>query len=136
MTEVVRERLDAPAVEVRERDVWLDNVKVLAILLVVVGHGVGTVRNQSELAPAVSNFIYIFHIPLFVIVSGWTARRVSASSANVMKTVLQLIVPYVIFESFTSWLRTATGFVHRWNSRPSGCRICCRWPPGGCGGHG
>ena len=96
---------DVPgAVTRRIRDPWLDNVKVVAITLVVVGHGIGLVRNQTELAPALSNFIYLFHIPLFAAVSGWTAQRMEASGEGFMRICLQLLVPYLIFDAIAAMI--------------------------------
>lgn len=91
-----------------ERDPWLDNVRVVAIWLVVVGHGVGLVRNHTAVAPAISNFIYLFHIPLFAMMSGWTVQRLHASGPALSRMFTQLIVPYVLFEVFASWMSSVT----------------------------
>ncbi len=94
----------AGAVTRKLRDPWLDNVKVVAITLVVVGHGIGLVRNQTELAPALSNFIYLFHIPLFAAVSGWTAQRLVASGEGFIRICLQLLLPYLIFDAIAAMI--------------------------------
>ncbi|HSX67384.1 acyltransferase family protein [Nocardioides sp.] len=80
------------------RDAWLDNIRLVAIILVVVGHAVGSSRNSSGAALALSNFLYAFHIPLFAITAGWTAQRLQASPAGLSKMTWQLLVPYAIFQ--------------------------------------
>ena len=76
----------------------------MAITLVVVGHGIGLVRNQTELAPALSNFIYLFHIPLFAADLGWTAQRLVASGEGFIRICLQLLVPYLIFDAIAAMI--------------------------------
>jgi fucose 4-O-acetylase-like acetyltransferase len=86
----------------RQRDPWLDNVKVLAITLVVVGHGLGLIRSQTGAAIVLSNFIYLFHMPLFAAMSGWTIQRLTASGDGFRKICLQLLVPYLIFDTIAA----------------------------------
>lgn len=80
------------------RQTWIDQARWIAIVLVVMGHAVGQMRSESGLAIAVSNFVYIFHIPVFVILAGWGARRAEANGKNLVKIWWQLLLPYVIFQ--------------------------------------
>ena len=56
---------------------WLDDIKGVAIALVVAGHVAATMRNittgcvQSTMQVAF-DFIYSFHIPLFFVLAGLT----------------------------------------------------------------
>ncbi|MBM6621204.1 acyltransferase family protein [Micrococcaceae bacterium RIT802] len=83
---------------VGERQTWIDQARWIAIVLVVMGHAVGQMRSQSGLAIVISNYVYIFHIPVFVILAGWGARRVEANGKNLAKIWWQLLLPYVIFQ--------------------------------------
>ena len=53
-----------------ERIVWIDMAKAIAILLMIVGHEINS--------GGVRSFIFSFHMPLFFILSGYTAHRVTA----------------------------------------------------------
>lgn len=59
-----------------EREIWVDDVKVIACVLVVLGHFFQGITNESIL-PANDLFqwfnqtIYYFHVPLFFICSGY-----------------------------------------------------------------
>ena len=52
-----------------------DNVKWIMILLVVIGHTIDHFRGSSHLAKSLYLFIYTFHMPVFVFVSGLFAKK-------------------------------------------------------------
>ena len=64
-----------------------DRLKALCIVLMVVGH--------CEIAPALHDFIYLFHIPLFFFVSGYFFKE-DFSVAKVRLDVRRLLVPYAV----------------------------------------
>jgi fucose 4-O-acetylase-like acetyltransferase len=80
------------------RDIYLDNAKALLMLLVVVGHMVAPVREGSNLSKSLYVFIYSFHMPMFALLSGYFAS-VDMSLRSFRKSVLQLLPPYLIFQS-------------------------------------
>ena len=59
-----------------------DNIKGLLIVLVVVGHVAHPVHNDNPAISALFDVIYLFHMPLFVFVSGLFAKR-AGGGANV-----------------------------------------------------
>lgn len=67
-------------------------------MLVVVGHAVGMLRTDSPLALTISNFVYIFHIPVLVVLAGWGARNSRADGSGLSKIMRQLIAPYIVFQ--------------------------------------
>jgi fucose 4-O-acetylase-like acetyltransferase len=74
--ETVRDYLDLPRVGGPGRNIGLDALRGLAILLVVLGHSISNAVNLYQattynLQYYVSNFIYTFHMPLFFLVSGY-----------------------------------------------------------------
>lgn len=83
----------------RSRDPWLDNIRLVAITLVVIGHAIGTSKGINSAALALSTFLYLFHIPMFALAAGWTAQRLTASTAALGKMTWQVLVPYVIFQT-------------------------------------
>ncbi|MFC0864974.1 acyltransferase family protein [Sphaerimonospora cavernae] len=92
----------------RQRDPYLDNVKFLLIALVPLGHSlVPTLAAHS--ARATYLFVYVFHMPLFVIISGYLSKNFWNSNAKTNKLVDTFVVPYVIVEVGYALLRTALG---------------------------
>ncbi|MEN3540192.1 acyltransferase family protein [Microbispora sp. ZYX-F-249] len=92
----------------KPRDPYLDNVKFVGIALVPIGHAlVPTLAADS--ARATYLFIYVFHMPLFVIISGYLSRNFWNSNAKTNKLVDTFLVPYVIVEVGYALLRTAFG---------------------------
>ncbi|MER5480396.1 acyltransferase family protein [Streptomyces sp. NPDC002734] len=95
--------LDAPA----SRDAFFDNAKFLAILLVAVGHVWEPLREGDRGVLALYMFVYAFHMPAFIVVSGYFSRSFDASPHRVRRLVTGVVVPYVLFETayalFTRW---------------------------------
>ena len=53
-----------------ERIAYYDNAKFILVTLVIIGHFVETLMGQSEAAFAIRFFIYSFHMPCFIFISG------------------------------------------------------------------
>lgn len=87
--------LDARSVTAR--DPFFDNAKYLAILLVVCGHLIEDQRDHP-LAHALYFYVYVFHMPLFIVLSGYLSRRFTFSAGKARKLISTLAVPYLIFE--------------------------------------
>ena len=54
--------------------IW-DNLKCVLIFLVVVGHFVNQFEDESSIMRSISFFIYSFHMPLFIFLSGLLEKR-------------------------------------------------------------
>jgi len=92
----------------RKRDPFLDNVKFILITLVPIGHSlVPTLAADSARAAYI--FIYTFHMPLFVVISGFLSRNFWNSNAKTNKLVDTFLIPYVIVEVGYAALRFALG---------------------------
>ena len=84
---------------------YLDNLKALLIFLVVLGHFLEIGINKSAAARFVFTFIYAFHMPLFVFISGYLSK----GGGTPLKLLKNLLIPYLIFNSLwyllaVSWL--------------------------------
>jgi fucose 4-O-acetylase-like acetyltransferase len=79
------------------RDPFFDNAKFLAIVLVVSGHLIEDLRDVAA-AHAVYFFVYLFHMPLFIVLGGYLSRNFTFGSGKARKLISALAVPYVIFE--------------------------------------
>ena len=80
------------------RDPWFDNVKVVAVVLVVCGHFLEPLQGKSDLLVAGHLWLYAFHVPAFVLVSGYFSRGFQPTTAKVRGLVERLVLPYVAFE--------------------------------------
>ncbi|MEU6356411.1 acyltransferase family protein [Streptomyces sp. NPDC047072] len=90
-----------------ERDALFDNAKYLAIVLVAIGHAWEPLRDGSRTVSALYLLVYAFHMPAFIVVSGYFSRNFDASPARLRRLLTGLVVPYVVFETaytlFTRW---------------------------------
>ncbi|MGR5193996.1 acyltransferase family protein [Vibrio rotiferianus] len=78
------------------RTPYFDNAKFILVFLVVLGHVMEPVIENSPVIKATYLSIYSFHMPAFVIISGMLSRS-DASSEAVAKTVRNILVPFVVF---------------------------------------
>ena len=60
----------------RERDYYFDNLKFILIFLVVFGHLVGITYKETQIEKSIYFFIYLFHMPAFIIVSGYFSKNI------------------------------------------------------------
>lgn len=99
---------------VRTREKWVDDVKVIACILVVLGHFFQSMTKanilpENDLYKWFNTTIYYFHVPLFFICSGYLYQKYSKVNdfkswkKNVVKKALALGVPYVTFTTAT-WI--------------------------------
>ena len=101
----------------KQREIWIDNVKVIACILVVLGHFFQSMT-KSNVLPAndiyqwFNQTIYYFHVPLFFICSGYLYQKLSVVNdvhswgRNVLKKLLVLGIPYFTFSLATWVLKT------------------------------
>ena len=68
------------------RYAWIDNLKVIALFMVVMGH----IPIDGD--GMTGKLIYNFHMPLFFFLSGLVHK-----DKSVMSNVRRLLVPYILF---------------------------------------
>ncbi len=73
-----------------------DNLKGLAIILVVLGHTLAPTRG-IEFYAVLTNFVYLIHMPIFFFVSGYFSKT---DKNVVIKSIKNLLIPYFIFSIF------------------------------------
>ena len=59
----------------RKRESWIDVCKGIAIILVVIGHIESVYRIDMSALIVVHDFVYSFHMPLFLLISGYLSKR-------------------------------------------------------------
>lgn len=82
----------------KERVAYLDNARYWVMLLVVIGHSL-TQFGDIDSARAIYVWIYAFHMPFFIVISGYTARRYMGDARQVRRIVSTLVVPYLLVET-------------------------------------
>lgn len=98
----------------KTREQFVDNVKLLACILVVLGHLYQSmVRShllpEDEIYRISTSFLYLFHVQLFFVCSGYLYQKYSKVDSirtwesNLLKKIIALGVPYYVFSTF-SWL--------------------------------
>ncbi|UHA71869.1 acyltransferase family protein [Paenibacillus sp. 481] len=91
----------------QQRDYLIDNCKGLLMFLVVLGHGLEYLRKEYELAEMMYVFIYLFHMPVFVFISGYLSKNIEKGRNNAVKN---LLVPFLFFNVIWNFLQLASGW--------------------------
>ncbi|MFI9105310.1 acyltransferase family protein [Streptomyces fildesensis] len=90
----------APAVP---RDAFFDNAKLLATVLVVLGHTWGPLVDNDPGMRGLRTcylLVYSFHMPLFIMISGWFSRSFAENASDpgrLRRLLTSTVVPYVLF---------------------------------------
>ena len=71
----------------RERESWVDNLKVFGILAVILGH----------ISSPPQAFIFTWHMPLFFIISGFFINIDRKPLEFIKKDLYRLMLPYLAF---------------------------------------
>ena len=84
------------------RDKRIDSIKGLLIILVIMGHCITTMNNINVVNHAVMGLIYIFHMPLFILISGYLTKNPQQQKAsNMWRGCFKIFIPLVIFHVIT-----------------------------------
>lgn len=86
------------------RDPWLDNAKLTLVTLVVIGHSMGLL-DGSELDLQIYDFIYFWHIPAFVLLSGHLSKGFDWDRRHFSSLFTTILLPYLIFEPALYYFR-------------------------------
>lgn len=84
----------------RQRDIKMDSIKGLLIILVVLGHCLENTSNEGMMR-VIYNGIYSFHMPLFVFISGYFTN-IHKDKKQMLLSIINLILIYIIFQSIKS----------------------------------
>ena len=77
--------------EKSERIALWDNLKFLLIVLVVMGHSLGNFMFQNDACKGVYIFIYFFHMPAFIFISGLFSKK------TIKENKISKVTPYLLF---------------------------------------
>src|SRR5688572_22353122 len=90
------------------RDPWLDNAKMGLVTLVVIGHA-WTLLPQTTLNSHLYDFLYAWHIPAFVFVTGYLSRGFAYTPERFWQLFRTVVVPYLLFECAMAIFRVHVG---------------------------
>ncbi|MEV6331076.1 acyltransferase family protein [Streptomyces sp. NPDC051909] len=92
------------------RTAYFDNAKLLAVVLVVCGHFWEPLIGQPEQRhiKALYLLVYTFHMPAFILVSGFFSRGFTAQPRQIRRLVSGVLVPFVLWGTL---LALFNGFV-------------------------
>jgi fucose 4-O-acetylase-like acetyltransferase len=93
----------------KKRVPFWDNARWIAITLVVMGHAILKLIQESDAAYDVYLFIYAFHVPLFVAVSGFFAKSLPPGLPQMKRLLTDIALPYLIFETIWTLVRWLEG---------------------------
>ncbi|MEU5316439.1 acyltransferase family protein [Streptomyces sp. NPDC021056] len=83
----------------KQRDAFFDNAKYLAIVLVAVGHAWEPLKGDSRILEAAYTVVYSFHMPAFIIISGFFSRSFDMRPDRLRRLITGVAVPYILFET-------------------------------------
>lgn len=102
-----REELPPSGPAKKVRDPFLDNARGILIALVVVGHTLESFDGASgALGEPIRLWIYSFHMPAFVAISGFLSRTYRNEPRQVRRLLTAMLVPYLIFQLLHEAART------------------------------
>lgn len=80
----------------KQREFYYDNAKFLLIFLVVIGHFITSFIGNG-IIEQIYIFIYLFHMPAFILVSGYFAKGIY-KPGYLKKVAQKLLIPYLLFQ--------------------------------------
>ena len=125
------------------RDPFFDNAKMLLVGLVVVGHS-WMLLPETFVTSWAYNFLYLWHVPAFVMVTGYLSRSFTFSRRDLVRLATTVVLPYLVFEALLAAFRQDVGgedLARCGSTRTGRCgtsrHSCCGgWPPRCCAGCG
>ena len=102
-------------INIKSRLSWLDNSKMLAMLLVIIYH-VGSFANLGEVGPAIESF----NMPLFMILSGYACyhslfrdKTVREWGLYIKKNFMRIMIPCIFVSAWSlPWTHDKLFFLH------------------------
>jgi fucose 4-O-acetylase-like acetyltransferase len=94
------------------RDPFFDNAKLLVIVLVVLGHAWEPLIGLPGERPlrAAYLLVYVFHMPVFVLVSGWFSQSFRGEPHQLRRLLTGVLAPFLLWNTLlTLWVQWLAG---------------------------
>lgn len=88
------------------RDFSFDNIRAVLIFLVIFGHALEYFRLTDQVAEFVYVFIYFFHMPVFIFISGYFSKNLQRGRETAVRNFL---LPYLLLNLVLSLIMLALG---------------------------
>lgn len=85
----------------KTRDAYYDNAKFFLIFFVVFGHFIQSYITEDKFIYTLYTTIYSFHMPAFILISGYFSKGFN-KTGYVAKITKKLLIPYLIFQGIYS----------------------------------
>lgn len=90
-----------------KRDLYWDTIKFVLIFLVIYGHAISGIPAFDRFNLAMYNFLYMFHMPLFIFISGRFSQLHDCNRYK--KGILRIFETYVVFQLIRCLVQTFHG---------------------------
>lgn len=77
----------------KERNLLFDNIKGILIFLVVFGHSLELLKDKYILANIIYAYIYMFHMPSFIFISGYFSKNLKKSQDSAFE---KFLLPFLL----------------------------------------
>ena len=86
----------------KQRDPYIDNIRLALVIFVVLGHLISPFKNENELIYFLNNFLATFRMPALVMLTGFFAKNFQ-KEGYIEKITIKLFIPYLIFQFLYSY---------------------------------
>lgn len=87
-----------PEIAIDNRDKSLDQIKFILIFCVIVGHAIEPSRYENTISASLYSIIYVFHMPLFILLSGYFSKGTNFEKMN--KQAVYLLKTFCVITFF------------------------------------
>ncbi|MBE5921294.1 MAG: hypothetical protein E7269_00850 [Lachnospiraceae bacterium] len=112
----MKENIQKPMLQTKERDYWFDNAKAFLIIFVVLAHLSEDLIVYTDFSTGdplwlntLYKSIYVFHMPVFLIVSGRFAKK-RIDNNDWISVINKLVVPYIVLQTVMMFFYSFTGY--------------------------
>lgn len=93
-------------IEKKTRSSYIDNLKTVLIFFVVIGHFAEAALEQSDVFKSLFIWLYFFHMPLFIFVSGYLSKRLIHNKERVLQKSFEYFTLYIIMKVSLSIIKS------------------------------
>lgn len=93
-------------IEKKTRSSYIDNLKTVLIFSVVIGHFAEAALEQSDVFKSLFIWLYFFHMPLFIFVSGYLSKRLIHNKERVLQKSFEYFTLYIIMKISLSIIKS------------------------------
>lgn len=94
-----KERTEQTPFPINDRDCLFDNIRCILIVLTVFAHMLSPISKQTEAAQIAYQFIFLFHMPAFILISGYFSKNADKCRKT---AVTKFLIPYLALNLISS----------------------------------